>query len=481
MTEPVTIVVDDNFFCNSNISVEWAEWDFPEGVSDLKHNSGQSNFFNSTFTKATAPFSCIPLWDTITSFAAFGLTPASSANQTFRMNENTQNYSTPNHQGQLFNISVDDESSTSFGFNSDITLDYLVVAVTNVTDLAGQTILVDDSSVEIQWNGSWQTNNTDMILDGHGTVSPHGNSTHVSSTKGDSFTFNFAGTSIQVFGVIFESSSFTVQATLDGQPNTRGISNTLPGMHVPFFSTETDLPPGNHTLVFTVQDSKIEIIGAVGDAVIGVDYILYTPSFQTIKDKPLFPVADSGSSTTTTAGPSPTDGGNHESSGSSSKSNTGAVLGGVIGAVALCALVIFGLWLRRRKQRKRTLKELSHQVPEPFLIHEGQRTSQTNIGTKNHSLPNPTYLPGSLSDFPIEHWDTDAKGRRILTISNEDHQNLREHRDALQEQLQQMEVQSQAGNPGQSESDLEAEMRQMRAQVDMLTREMGRFFGSSFV
>ena len=57
--------------------------------------------------------------------------------------------------------------------------------------------------------------------------------------------------------------------------------------------------------------------------------------------------------------------------------------------------------------------------------------------------------------------------------SETDTQNLREHRDALQERLEQMEVQNQRGDIDRS--DLEAQFREMREQMNMLTREMGRF------
>ncbi|KAF5345697.1 hypothetical protein D9758_013081 [Tetrapyrgos nigripes] len=72
----------------------------------------------------------------------------------------------------------------------------------------------------------------------------------------------------------------------------------------------------------------------------------------------------------------------------------------------------------------------------------------------------------------IDHWSTDAKGRRIPSISNADRQNLQEHSDALEEQMQKFEVQSQSGVV--DESHLEAEMREMLARMDMLTRKMVR-------
>jgi hypothetical protein len=95
------------------------------------------------------------------------------------------------------------------------------------------------------------------------------------------------------------------------------------------------------------------------------------------------------------------------------------------------------------------------------------------IRRKHQSLPANLDFVEIPPDSPREHWSTNTKGARVLSISNVDRQNLRQHRDALEEQMQQIEVQSQAEDVDQR--NLEVEIREVRARVDMLTREMSRY------
>ncbi|KAF5374998.1 hypothetical protein D9758_000461 [Tetrapyrgos nigripes] len=193
---------------------------------------------------------------------------------------------------------------------------------------------------------------------------------------------------------------------------------------------------------------------------VGVDYILYfTPSFQTIVDKPVFPLLDATNNTTTSspaAGPTSS---SALSDPGSSKIDGGLIAGVTTGVIAfqVVAMAILSLWTWRRKQRKRDLEELSDRIPEPFMAKRSART-QPSMQEKHHS-------PGEADSA------TDAKGRLVLAISNVDQQKLGEHRDVLEVQIQQMEVQSQAGNLDQT--NVEAERG--TARVDIHTREMGSF------
>jgi hypothetical protein len=154
---------------------------------------------------------------TVSSYTVFGITPPSANNQTFQLNDQNFQYSQPDFQGRLFST----EELPSMTFGANVTFDYTLQTVTNRTSLAGQTILVDDSSNEFQWHGSWeekptnisdlleilsvQRNKTALETSRVVTFAAHGNGTHQTSTEGDSFTFQFAGKSLLFFHSIFLS------------------------------------------------------------------------------------------------------------------------------------------------------------------------------------------------------------------------------------------------------------------------------------
>jgi len=117
----------------------------------------------------------------------------------------------PSLLGQLYSSpKVLDPIDVLFLFEDTggLLIDYFTVEASNSTKLRGQTILVDDTNPEIQWNGNWvlrenyfvELTNTsvfgDCLSDDGRTpmsVQPHGNATHESGSPGDSFTFRFSG------------------------------------------------------------------------------------------------------------------------------------------------------------------------------------------------------------------------------------------------------------------------------------------------
>ncbi|KAF5320374.1 hypothetical protein D9758_018082 [Tetrapyrgos nigripes] len=474
MAEPVRMLVDDSRLTGSlsdHLGLACPGWDLSNHTQDsgLFHNF----FNNGSYTSVTSPFSCIIDW-VQGPVTFFGIAPPLGFNQSFALNGHIFNYSQPGHQGQLFDLP---EISTSGGILPTVDLgsfaivDYALFTVDNSSDLSDSLILVDDSSKEIQWNGSWEPG--PPILDKQTgimefpvssiSVSPHDNTSHVSSTKGDSFMFRFAGTSIEVYGFLAVSSStgpgpFTsIQATIDGQQNTNPNLINAPDVRFLLFS-RNDLGLGNHTLVFTIEELR-------NGTSVAIDYILYAPSFRTIVDKPVFETSSASSSNPTAIEPSP-------DSGHSSKPNVGAIVGGVIGGLVACGLIILGLWLWRRMQKRRILKRHSTLVAEPFM---GQKSSTKQPAIpRDHSRPLPAPAR-SFHNHVTEEWTTDEKGRRqVLQVptSNTEHRNIQEYSQALEEQMPQIEIRSQAGNVDVNH--LDAEMREMRATVDMLRREMGR-------
>jgi len=73
-------------------------------------------------------------------------------------------------------------------------LDYATIAVGQNTPLSGKKIIVDNDDPAIHYSGNW-TRNTSKIFPGGGLLKglPFRNSTHRSTTPGDTITFLFSG------------------------------------------------------------------------------------------------------------------------------------------------------------------------------------------------------------------------------------------------------------------------------------------------
>ncbi|THU98380.1 hypothetical protein K435DRAFT_753052 [Dendrothele bispora CBS 962.96] len=255
---------------------------------------------------------------------------------------------------------------------NQIDVDFVVVTVGNTTPLDGTTIIVDDLSEEITWNGQWKKHTGLKYVTGLDDGRPFGNGTRESNNVGDSMSFTFAGTNVALYG-IFDwktEGSVAVNFTVTNPTSRNSIEysenksffiqtspnpwNLLNSTNYPLFMVDS-LSSGNHTLTLTVT----EIIGSRG---LTIDYLTYQPNFDNLGAKPNFSsiLGDSGSE----PGPSPTGGGFQESgiSGTNTDSNdrkrslnTGAIAGGVVGGVVLLAvtvaLIVMIMYRRMRRSK----------------------------------------------------------------------------------------------------------------------------------
>ena len=77
-------------------------------------------------------------------------------------------------------------------------LDFAAIKVgTRNYNLTQSTIVVDNESPSILYTGHWSRNTSVITLGTTFRAYPYGNSTHRSSTPGDTFTFRFTGLSVQ--------------------------------------------------------------------------------------------------------------------------------------------------------------------------------------------------------------------------------------------------------------------------------------------
>ena len=161
-----------------------------------------------------------------------------------------------------------------------------------------------------------------------------------------------AGTGIQVFGTLQRSSGLpSATFTIDGEGNTTysapAYTSSQDAVYNVTFYSRRDLNSGNHEL-------RIVNMNGTGTNVLWLDYFL-------IDSSPPISGTPSSSQTSTAAGSASSSGSSSpsasaEAAPSSSqpqhRGNTGAILGGVVGGVALLAAIGLMLLLLRRRRRK---------------------------------------------------------------------------------------------------------------------------------
>jgi len=95
-------------------------------------------------------------------------------------------YQSPTLSGGKHTIHVDGVAGTS--------LDYATITVDQNTSLSGKKIIVDNDDPAVHYSGNW-TRNTSKSVSGDISLKafPFRNSTHRSTTPGDTITFLFSG------------------------------------------------------------------------------------------------------------------------------------------------------------------------------------------------------------------------------------------------------------------------------------------------
>ncbi|KAJ6457848.1 hypothetical protein C8R47DRAFT_168459 [Mycena vitilis] len=401
MAGPVTIILDDKKFADITT--------FTDTMPVPAELSVDTGSYNGSMFVPQGQTSSVWTWEIVfdgTSVSLVGITPPSRYNQTIGLaavpdnctacedGEAQRPYTYPSAAfGGLFYTSGTFPTSGPIFLGlsnaNGITIDYALVTAGNTTNLQGQTIIVDDASPEVLWNGNWTAHdNFTLPITGfipspedyergnrpHETkgfpvnVSSYANTIHQGSNAGDSFTFQFDGTSLLISGITPSSVAdgwlLHMDFTLDGNTTTKVFTPETTDNDVKpnfvYFDVRLDAATGNHTLV-----ARISGIAGSPLPAARIDYITYSPSFVTIADKPKFPAlapSAAGRSSASTSTETPLSTSSAAMASIRHRRSVGAIIGGVLGGCLLITLLAGTFYVvRRRRARRRDVF-----APEPF-------------------------------------------------------------------------------------------------------------------
>ncbi|KAJ7047086.1 hypothetical protein C8F04DRAFT_1248118 [Mycena alexandri] len=264
-----------------------------------------------------------------------------------------------------------------------IYLDYIMYETTS--DTAGA-YFVDDGDPRIVYTPSWTQ---------AGAEYDFLHTTHGSNAAGDSFLFTFQGKSISFYGDI---NNGTVGQVLNASMS---IDKGPPVFFVPpiqpaavtsnnLIYNSGDLSDGTHTLVVTAENAHP----------VWFDYLLVTPN------SPGYSVSGSPTSGSTSTGSAPSGSSTASSLGSNSstlkkKTPIGAIVGPVIGVLALVAIAaLLFFWCRRRRQPRES--QPANFQPSPFSEMAPNLPIASAHGGYS-SVPNasdPAFVSVGYSDVP---------------------------------------------------------------------------------
>ncbi|KAJ6585010.1 hypothetical protein B0H19DRAFT_1319911 [Mycena capillaripes] len=154
--------------------------------------------------------------------------------------------------------------------------DYLTVTAGPSTELFGRTVIVDDAEIA-GYSGQWSTQlPSPLVLSRSSAI--YKNTTHWTRTVGDTFTLEFNGNSVAVYGVVPNNTNNTANSTaayiIDGVSTVVSLpsgSNQVQSM-AEFF--RADLKAATHTLVFNVTE-------VAPSHVFGIDFVVYNSTDTT--------------------------------------------------------------------------------------------------------------------------------------------------------------------------------------------------------
>ncbi|ESK87604.1 hypothetical protein Moror_1962 [Moniliophthora roreri MCA 2997] len=392
----VMIIVDDKNMTFNEPSL-WRVSGTPRWYGGTSMWSSGTFLANETFASFSLSFQGI-------SIAFFGNSPAPDNSPTFSINIDSQTSSATypelraDTQWYTSPILTDEPHEITLSNLDQIDVDYAIITPGDQTPLEGTTLTVDDSDPEIVYYGQWKEENGRRFDQGiEISVRPLRSTTHTSTSSGDSFVFQFAGTSISVHGLLPLKvvGSLDVTFTLDGSssvssvfPDPNSKVDMLLQPNYLFYKSPT-LTPGNHSLI-------VNVTGVVGEQSFIIDHLTYIPSFARLSQKPNFAStsAESGSTATATTSLSEPTG---QTGSKKPRQHVGAIVGGVVGGVITLLAILLLLLLARRRHKAKEKGRAFASEPFSSMSAVDVATIQTRI---NPSMDIQARVPNAKSPSP---------------------------------------------------------------------------------
>lgn len=186
----------------------------------------------------------------------------------------------------------------------------------------------------------------------------------VSPGRTSDLGFFGTGSSVAVFGIISnttDAGSIVLSYSVDSEKATTTVSltngTTRPVPMAQLFSV--DVPDGLHTLV-------VNVTFVLNLRQIGIDFVTYNASFESIDSIPSSP---SASATPVSA------------TSSSKTMNVGAIVGGVVGGIVFVALLALFLYiLKKRAHQRRRIRAAAAIIGRNYNPHLGKYPVVTTMG-----------------------------------------------------------------------------------------------------
>ncbi|KAJ6483305.1 hypothetical protein C8R45DRAFT_1001072 [Mycena sanguinolenta] len=262
-------------------------------------------------------------------------------------------------------------------------LDYIMWTTTSLDATA---FFVDDRDPQVTYTPAWRLFGSDPDFD---------HTSQASTSVGDFYTLPFQGTGIKIYGGM-TSATENASIVLDGGPPRFWVPPSTAAQTNNLMYNSGAISPGNHTLVVT----------ATSDQPVWADYWLITPN----------PVGfvDSSSSSTPAPRSMPTSSSAPASSNSATQNShkkatpVGAVVGAVLGVLAVVALVAVVLLWRRRRNKHNTPSEapMSDVVNSPHSGFNSASIVDSNFNVTGAAGPPPALGHGysaELGPFATPH------------------------------------------------------------------------------
>ncbi|KIY65002.1 hypothetical protein CYLTODRAFT_424727 [Cylindrobasidium torrendii FP15055 ss-10] len=375
MSDSVSYIVDDQ-----DADIEY--------LCDVTHQEVIQSYYNNTWT-TTASSDCQAGWFKYTFTGSRVRVRAGLARwgQNYRVKLDDGEYKIQTGQGEYDSgVLTPGEHTISYAVNSGNNLypafDFIAVTASEDTKMRGRTVITDDASGDVKYRGNgWSMSNLTVATFDYAT-GPYQESSHWTSTVGDSLEFAFTGDSVALYGINAAAmqplGNITIEYAVDGgAAHTHRIGSDSTHTTIPMAQLlqVNGLSSTSHTLTMNVTD-------VVNAYPLAIDFIAYNATYDSISDMT----------------------GSASSSGRKHSSHIGAIVGGVLGGLVFVALAGLFLYVQNNRRRRR-VQTRSSTIRQRF---DPQLDAKVHVPTPSITVPRPV-SSGTSPTSPTMQYPPDRK------------------------------------------------------------------------